>query len=265
MSRSSARPAPRDGPGERVKRLRSARRISQLELSMRVGVSQRHLSCIETGRARASREMLLAVLDALEAPLPERNDTLLAAGYAPAFPRHPLASIELAPMREALAHLLEAHEPAPALVIDEAWNILLANGGLRRLLRLLGADPALLDGEVNLLRLTLPPQGLRAALINGDEVCADVWHRASREAVHVPALRALLDELRPLVGPLAPPPEAATPMLYTRLQSQRGPLAFFSTFTTFGAPLDVTVASLRVEHLFPADAATRAALEATKP
>ncbi len=228
---------------------------------MRVGVSQRHLSCIETGRARPSREMLHALLDALDAPLAERNDTLLAAGYAPAYTRRTLADAELAPVRAALAHLLAAHDPAPALVMDDAWNLLQANRGLQALMGLLGVSPQALAGGLNFLRALLVPGGLAGALVDPLSVCAEVWQRAQREAVHCPALRAICDELRPQLPRrlLAPVPERATaPLLETALRTVDGTvLRFFSVFTTFGAPLDVTVASLRVEHFFPADEATR--------
>lgn len=241
--------------------LRAQRRISQLELSMRVGVSQRHLSCIETGRSRASREMLMAVLDALDAPLAERNQALLAAGYAPAYTETSLEDPGMAPVRAALTHLLEAHDPAPALVMDGSWTLLMANRGLRGLMRRLGVDPALLDsGDFNLLRACLLPGGLRHLCVNEEEVCAGLWQRACGEAQHVPALRPLLEELRPHV-PKALAPSPVTPLMHTRLRSSTGELlCFFSAFTTFGTPLDVTVASLRVEHFFPADAATREAM-----
>eukprot|EP01137_Pigoraptor_chileana_P036500 Opistho-2@32195 len=239
--------------------LRSQRRISQLELSLRVGVSQRHLSCIETGRSRASREMLLALLDALEAPLAERNQALLAAGYAPAYAERSLDQPEMAPVREALSHLLAAHDPAPALVMDGAWNLLMANRGLHALLRLLGVPPEAVGPGFNLLRACLAPGGLRHLCVNELEVCAALWQRASSEAPHVPTLRPLLEELRPHV-PRALAPQPSTPLMHTRLRSSAGELSFFSAFTTFGTPLDVTLASLRVEHFFPADAATREAL-----
>lgn len=249
-------------PAAAIRQLRQQRRISQLELSMRVGVSQRHLSCIETGRARPSREMLHALLDALDAPLAERNDTLLAAGYAPAYTRRTLADAELAPVRNALAHLLAAHDPAPALVMDDAWNLLQANRGLQALMGLLGVPPQALDGGLNFLRALLVPGGLAGSLVDPLPVCAEVWQRAQREAVHSPALRAICDELRPQLPRrlLAPAPERpALPLLETALRTVDGQvLRFFSVFTTFGAPLDVTVASLRVEHFFPADEATRA-------
>ena len=254
-------PAPGAGRGAALRELRRARRLSQLELSLRVGVSQRHLSWIETGRARPSREMLLALLDALDAPLPARNDALLAAGHAPAFAQRPLDAPEMQPVREAVRHLLAAHDPAPALVLDAEWNVVEANRGTRHLARLLGVDPAILDG-LNMLESTLRPGGLGEAFVNRDEIRHDVWQRALREASHVPALARRIAGLRPHAP--APSRQAALPyqgpLLLARLASTQGELAFFSTFTTFGAPLDVTVASLRVEHLFPADDATRLAL-----
>lgn len=250
------------GAGALLRRLRTDRRVSQLALSLDVGVSQRHLSCIETGRARPSREMLLAILDALDAPLAERNDALLAAGFAPAYRARSLEDADMAPAREALTHLLAAHDPAPALVIDGAWDLVQANRGAAALLALMGADPTSLGPGANLLRATFAPGGLLSAFVNRDEVAAEMWRRAVREAAHLPRLRRVLDELRPLApaGHRAAVPEA--PMLLARVRTAAGELRFFSTFTTFGTPLDVTVASLRVEHMFPADAPTRAALAA---
>ena len=274
MQRMHTRPAPRSpaatlpaapDPTATLRQLRTRRRISQLELSLRVGVSQRHLSCIETGRARPSREMLAALQDALDAPLAERNDVLLAAGYAPAYARRALADADMAPVRHALAHLLAAHDPAPALVMDDSWNLLQGNRGAQALLGLLGVPAAALApgpaGGLNFLRALLAPGGLAGALLNADAVCAEVWQRAQREAVHSAALRAIVDELRPqLPRRLASPALArpAAPLLETALRTTGGnTLRFYSAFTTFGAPLDVTAASLRVEHFFPADEATR--------
>ena len=246
-------------PGVHLRRLRAQLRVSQLELSLRVGVSQRHLSCIETGRARASRDMLLALLDALEAPLSERNETLLAAGFAPAYGQRSLQQPDMAPVREALRHLLAAHDPAPALVLDGAWNLVQANRGAGALLRLVGVDPAALAPGANLLRATFTPGGLLGVFVNRDEVAASMWQRARSEAVHLPALRAVVEELRPH-APRRCGPSADAPLLLARLRTPRGELRFFSAFTTFGAPLDVTIASLRVEHMFPADEGTRRAL-----
>jgi transcriptional regulator with XRE-family HTH domain len=265
---SDSAPSPRSGlapaslpPTAALRQLRRQRRISQLELSLRVGVSQRHLSCIETGRARPSRAMLHALLDALDAPLAERNDAFLAAGFAPVFARRSLADTEMAPVRDALSRLLGAHDPAPAFVLDDAWNLLQANRGTLAMMGLLGLPPAALAGGLNLLRALLAPGGLAGAIVNADAVCAEVWQRAQREAVHSAALRTIVDTLRPqlprrLAGPL--PERAPTPLLDTVLRTtDGGTLRFFTAFTSFGAPLDVTAASLRVEHFFPADEATR--------
>lgn len=252
--------------GQVLREMRRGRALSQLELSLRVGVSQRHLSCIETGRAAPSRLMLMSLLDALDVPLGQRNDALLAAGFAPAFAEHPFEAPEMAPVRDAIQRLLRAHEPAPAMVLDASWNLLAHNGGVATLLGLLGIDPAALvdgTGRVNMLRALLRPDGLRRALVDEEAICAEVWHRARREAAHHPPLAAMVAEL----APLAPPPGAGAelrspmPILNTRLKSSQGVLTFFSTFTTFGAPLEITTASLRIEHFFPADDATRAAFE----
>jgi transcriptional regulator with XRE-family HTH domain len=241
--------------------LRRQRRISQLELGLRAGVSQRHLSCIETGRARPTRPTLLALLDALEAPLPERNGVLLAAGLAPAYTELALDAPALQPARQALEQLLHAPGSPPALVIDAEWNLVMANAAVLRLLALLG-QPAP-TGPVNLLDWLLAPGGLRGCMLNEAEVCADVLHRARREAPQVPALAARLQRLAPgLPRGLPALPAPATPLLLTRLRSQAGELRLFSMFSSFGAPMDVTLASLRIEHLFAADADTARALAA---
>lgn len=243
--------------------LRKSRRVSQLELSLRAGVSQRHLSCIETGRAKAGRETLIALLDALGATLEERNQALLAAGYAPAHAERALDAPEMAPVRMALAQLLHAHDPTPALVLDGEYNLVMANAGLERLVGLLGLPAALLAGPFNLLRAVLGPQGLRALCVNEAELCGELWARAQREAQHLPKLRALLDELRPDLRPWGAVEPSGLPVLPLRLRTADGRvLSFFSAFTSFGTPLDITLASLKVEHLFPADEATRAALAA---
>ena len=239
--------------------LRRQRRISQLELGLRAGVSQRHLSCIETGRAQPTRSTLLALLDALDAPLPERNAALLAAGLAPAYSQHGLHAPQLAPAREALHQLLHAPGSPPALVLDAEWNLVMANAGVQRLLEVLGLPmPA---GPANLLDWLLAEGGLRACLLNEAEVCSEVLHRARREAQQLPALAARLQRLQSQL-PHWPSPAAQAPLLLTRLRSRAGELRLFSMFTSFGAPLDVTLASLRIEHLFAADEATARVLSA---
>lgn len=243
--------------------LRKTRRVSQLELSLRTGVSQRHLSCIETGRSRAGRETLLALLDALGATLEERNQALLAAGYAPAHTERALDAPEMAPVRAALAQLIHASGAAPALVLDGEYNVVMANEGLMRLMTLLGPSAlALLDRPLNLLRAVFAPGGLRTLCEDEAWLCNEMWARASREAEHLPRLRALLDDLRPTLAPWTVAETASLlPVLAFRLRAADGrTLSFFSTVTSFGTPLDITLASLKVEHLFPADEATRRAL-----
>ncbi|MEO6278422.1 helix-turn-helix transcriptional regulator [Roseateles sp.] len=245
--------------------LRKSRRVSQLELSLRTGVSQRHLSCIETGRARAGRETLLALLDALGASLEERNQALLAAGYAPAHTERALDAPEMAPVRAALEQLIHANGAAPALVLDGDYNVVMANDGLARLLVLLGLPAqAMLAQPLNLLRAVFAPGGLRALCVDEAWLCTEMWARASREAEHLPRLRALLDELRPTLEPWTTAETAShLPVLAFRLRAADGrTLSFFSTITSFGTPLDITLASLKVEHLFPTDEQTRMALAA---
>lgn len=258
-TRVQTQPAPHP-----LARLRQQRRWSQLELSLRTGVSQRHLSCIETGRAAPSRATLLALLDALEAPLAERNAALLASGLAPRYSSLSLDDAQLTPAREALSQLLNAPGAAPALVIDAEWNLLMANAGVGRLLDLLGLT--LPQGPANLLDwLFSGPFSER--LLNAQEVLPDVYQRALREAAHVPALAERLVGLRATpngqTATALPTTAAPGPMLLTRLRARDGQaLSLFSMFSSFGSPMDVTLASLRIEHLFPADAATAAALQA---
>ena len=242
--------------------LRKSRRVSQLELSLRTGVSQRHLSCIETGRSRAGRETLLAVLDALGASLEERNQALLAAGYAPAHAERALDAPEMAPVRAALEQLIHASGAAPALVLDGEYNVVMANAGLARLMSLLGLPAeAMLAQPLNLLRAVFAPGGLRTMCVDEAWLCGEMWARASREAEHLPRLRALLDELRPTLAPWRAVETGNLPVLAFRLRAADGRvLSFFSTITSFGTPLDITLASLKVEHLFPTDEETRQAL-----
>jgi transcriptional regulator with XRE-family HTH domain len=245
--------------------LRKTRRVSQLELSLRAGVSQRHLSCIETGRARAGRATLIALLDALGATLEERNQALLAAGYAPAHTERSLDAPEMEPVRRALTQLLEANGPTtPTMVMDGEYNLVMLNEGVLRLMALLGLpDEMLKQQPLNLLRVIFAPGGLRTLCVDEAWLCAEMWARASREAEHLPRLRALLDELQPELQPWTEVETGNLPVLAFRMRAQDGRiLSFFSAITSFGTPLDITLASLKVEHLFPTDEATRAALAA---
>lgn len=245
---------------------RDRRRISQLDLSLELGISQRHLSFVEVGRSRPSRRLLLRWLDALDVPLLVRNQALTAAGHAPAFDESPLETPVLEDARLAMAHLLHTHEPWPALVLDPRWDVVAANAGLRWLLDAVGCavevpvpGPEPVAGApVNLLDLALGELG--DAVVNLAEVSAALLNQLRHEAVTEPTLRprvALLEQLVPAAGP---PPVRLPPTLVTRYATRHGELAFLSMFTTFGTPHSVTLASLRIELLFPADDATRSAL-----
>ncbi len=252
-------------------RVRKARRLSQLELSLRLGVSQRHVSFVESGRAKPSRELLLAWLHELDPPLAACNELMLLAGYAPVYSAAPLSHPALVQANEALDHLLRTHDPMPAMVLDADWNLLRANRGGRWLAATLlpwAADlPA--TAPVNILDLLAHPEGFTKAMLNLAEVGPTLLAHLRQEAVAHPALgprvEALSALLRTRLGDHILPAGAArlaTPMLTARYATPHGDLAFFSTFTTFGTPHDITLASLRVEHMFAADDATRAVLAA---
>lgn len=252
-----------------LQRARKARRISQLDLALHLGVSQRHVSFVESGRARPSRELLLAWLQALEAPLSLSNETLLAAGYAPAYSEGRLDDPGLAAADSALARLLEAHEPAPAFVLDAEWNVLRANSGAVWLATTLLPWAAGMIGAapLNMLDLLSHPDGLGRHVTNLDEIGPRLLVQLRQEAAThealAPRVNAYEAFLLEHVGPKAlasawSRPHA--PVLTTRFSSPHGELAFFSMFTTFGTPNDITLASLRVEHMFPADETTRTVL-----
>lgn len=243
--------------GAQLRRLRQRARLSQLDLALHSGVSQRHLSCVETGRAKPSPVMLHALLSALDTPLEECNAVFLAAGYAPRYEALPLNDPSMQAVHSALMHVLHANNPAPAIVLDSTWQVLAANAATGVLFELVGLPADAPPGQFNLLRTLLEPGGLGDHLLNAEEIRQVAWQRAAREALNCPALAALLATLPSAaeVDPASAQSHSA-PLLLTRVASTAGELRFLSTFTTFGMPLDITVASLRIEHLIPADPAT---------
>jgi transcriptional regulator with XRE-family HTH domain len=247
-----------DRAGELLREWRRRRSLSQLELATRSAVSTRHLSFIETGRARPSREMLLHLAQRLEIPLRERNRMLLAAGFAPVFGERTLEDPELGAVREALDRFLAAHEPYPAVVLDRHWNVVAANRGLAVLVD--GVAPALLAPPANALRLTLHPDGMAPRIANLDEWSRHLLDRLRREAAITgdPGLEALLGELSGYAGVAGEGPEDAAGgiVVLLRLRHADGELRLFSTVTTFGTALDVTLADLTIEAFYPADAET---------
>ncbi|OIN46058.1 transcriptional regulator [Pseudomonas azotoformans] len=239
--------------GEQLRHLRRQARLSQLDLALITGVSQRHLSCLETGRAKPSPGTLHNLLTALEAPLDQRNRVFLAAGYAPRYNATPLTSPGMAAIREAVSHVLHANNPAPAILLDSQWQVLAANASTAVLFELVGIPSDSAEG-LNLLTTLLQPGGLGDHLINADEIRTLAWQRATREALGNPELAALLARLpAPASTEL---PTDMPPLVLTRIRSSRGELSFLSTFTTFGMPQDITLSPLRIEHLIPADDAT---------
>jgi len=247
-------PAPTTTAGQHVRHLRPQAALSQLDLAVMAGVSQRHLSCVETGRAKASPSTLHALLSALNAPLDQCNEVFLAAGYAPRYSTTPLESPTLDVVRAAIDHILHANDPAPAIVIDSNWDITAANVSTGLLLAMAGVAQDVGSG-LNLLETLFCPGGLGDRLANAHEIRAAAWQRASRESVSNPALAERLNRF-PSPGFVLPAP-TASPLLLTRVCTADGELRFLSTFTTFGMPLDITVESLRIEHLIPADLSTR--------
>jgi transcriptional regulator with XRE-family HTH domain len=248
---------------------RKSRRISQLELALRIGVSQRHVSFVESGRAQPSRELLLSWLHELQAPLALRNVALLQAGYAPVYRGSDLSDAALSPAREALSRLLNAHDPMPAMVMDAHWNVLQMNRGAQWLAHTLMPWIAQLpqDQPFNLLDAMLHPEGMTRQMSNIEEVAPTLLAHLRDDASMVPELLSRVEllsvQLQQRIGknlaplPFNAVPRQMAPVLTTRFSTAHGELAFFSTFTTFGTPQDITLASLRVEHLFAADEATR--------
>ena len=242
------------------------RRLSQLDLALEAGVSARHVSFVETGRARPSAEMVLNLAEQLDVPLRDRNQLLLAAGYAPVYGQRGLDEPEMGPVREALDLVLAGHEPYPALVVDRHWGMVAANRAVGLLL--VGVAPELLEPPVNVLRLSLHPDGIAPRITNLPEWRAHILDRLGRQAIATgdPALAALYAELSELPGGSPPGPldmAAGAIVVPLRLRDgDGGELAFISTMTTFGTATDITVSELSIESFFPADARTADALRA---
>ena len=246
--------------GPLVREWRERRRVTQLDLALKADISARHLSFVETGRAQPSREMVLHLAEHLEIPLRERNALLLAAGYAPAFHERPLGDPAMARAREAIERLLVAHEPYPAIAIDRHWNVVTANAAAASPMS--SAAPALLRPPVNLLRLSLHPEGLAPRILNlaewRDHLFARLNHQVDLTGDQV--LVELREELRAYPAAsgsdthtLRRAPDVVIPL---RFASAVGTLNLMGTTMVFGTPLDVTLSELALETFFPADEET---------
>jgi transcriptional regulator with XRE-family HTH domain len=252
--------------GEHLRHWRQHRRLSQLDLAQEAEISTRHLSFVETGRSVPSREMVLRLAERLDVPLRERNSLLVAAGYAPMYRERPLDDPALAPARQAVDLILKSHEPYPALAVDRHWNLVAANKMLPHLLA--GVDPSLLQGQPNVLRISLHPQGLASKIVNLVQWREHLFERL-RQQIHATGdatLATLLEELKAY-----PVPEGAADthldgehlgvaMPFQFRTAQGAVLSFISTTTVFGTPVDVTLQELALETFFPADALTGEAL-----
>lgn len=259
--------APPISIGPLLRAWRQRRHLSQLDLSNEAEVSARHLSFVETGRAKPSRELVLHLAEHLEVPLRERNSLLLAAGYAPAYQARSLDDAEMDPVREALDLILAGHEPYPAVIVDRRWDLVTANSAALELFTV-GVSPALLEPPVNVYRLGLHPDGLASRVLNMAEYSTHLLHQLQRQVALTgdTALAELLEEVRGYPGLTVPSPAtvvepAALLFMPMRLAGPDGTeLSFFSTVATFGTALDITIAELSIESFFPADAVTQAAL-----
>ncbi len=246
--------------GPLLRTWRQRRHFSQLDLSIEAGVSSRHLSFVETGRAKPSRSMVLQLAATLDVPKREQNQLLVAAGFAPAYVERPLDDPEMAVFRAGVDRLLTAYEPFPCLVVDRGWNMVMANAGIAPFLE--GIGPDLLEAP-NALRLSLHPEGLAPRILNLAEWRSHVLGRLAREVATSGSdgLRALYDELLAYPGGLDPSVDDRGVAVTLVLDSPAGQLSFLSTVTTFGTALDLTAAELSIEAFLPADERTSAALQ----
>jgi transcriptional regulator with XRE-family HTH domain len=249
--------------GELLRGWRERRRLSQLDLANEVEVSTRHVSFVETGRSKPSREMVLRLAEHLDVPLRDRNQLLLAGGFAPIYSEASLHSPAMLAIREALRRLLKAHEPYPALVVDRWWNVAEANAGIQLFTE--GVAPELLQAPLNALRLTLHPDGMAGRITNLSEIRASVLGSLQRQVASTADadLQDLYDELRGYSTddrPSVEIPASSEVVVPMRLRYDDRELSLLTTIATFGTPLDVTVSELMIESFFPADDATAEAL-----
>ncbi|MFC5187575.1 helix-turn-helix domain-containing protein [Actinomadura harenae] len=253
--------------GEQLRAWRQRRRLSQLELASEADVSTRHLSFVETGRSAPSRDMVLRLAEHLDVPLRDRNLLLVAAGYAPMYAETPMEEPRMDAVRGALRQVLDGHQPYPAVVVDRFWNLVDANAAASIFTEF--APPHLMEPPVNVLRLSMHPDGIAKNIINLGEWRAHMVDRVRRHVALTadPALERLYKELRDFPGS-DPLEEAALPsaghevFVPLRIRVDDVELSFFSTIATFGTPVDITVAELAIESFYPADVTTSEFLRA---
>ncbi len=246
--------------GSYLREWRQRRRMSQLDLSVEANISSKHLSFVETGRSRPSRDMIQHLAEHLEIPFRSRNEIFLAAGFAPAFKERPLDDPEMKSALAAVNLVLTGHEPFPALAVDRHWNMVLANRCVTPLTT--GVDAKLLVPPVNVLRATLHPDGLAPRILNLRQLRNNLLASLRRqvEMSADPVLAELYEELESYPAPASklPPSENdfAGVVVPMKVATEVGTLSLFTTLTVFGTPVDVTLSELAVEAFFPADPQT---------
>ena len=258
----------RDQPkhaGDLLRQWRQRRRLSQLDLAIAADVSSRHLSFVETGRSRPTSDMILRLAEHLDVPLRDRNALLLAGGYAPAYPERGLAAPELQAVQDALQKVLKGHEPYPAVVVNRWWELVAANAGIALFTG--QVKPELLEPPVNVLRLSLHPDGMAPQIANLPEWRAHLLARLRHQAETTgdSRLAALHDELTAYPAgngqsQAEPPPARSDVVVPLRYRADGRELSFLSITAVVGTPMDVTVSELAIESFYPADAPTAAAL-----
>lgn len=261
--RSSRRPT----VGDHLRHWRQLRRLSQQDLALDAQLSTRHLSCVETGRASPSRELVLRLCDRLAVPLRERNAWLASAGYAPMYREQSLDDSTMRSARRAIQHILDGHEPWPAVAFDRHWNMVLHNRMIAPFLA--GVAPELLKPPINLLRISLHPQGLAPSIVNLNQWRTHLFARlrSQEQTTGDEALSALLAELMAYPGRSpdnavqldAEVPGVLMPFL---IETPLGVLNLISTITIFGSPTDITLQELALETFFPGDDASASMLRA---
>ncbi|WP_421686308.1 helix-turn-helix domain-containing protein [Tritonibacter scottomollicae] len=242
---------------DQLREWRQLRRMSQLDLALAAEVSARHVSFLETGRAQPSRDMVLRLSTELRLPQVEINGLLSAAGFAPAYGARRLTEADLAPVREAVDWMLERHAPYPAMALDRHWRVLALNAPLQRLM-----GPVGLGVEDSLLEALLHNDSLRSNIVNLAEVERLILQRLRSELSHFGRDDVIERHMQCLRNRGAQATDGAPtpPMIPTRYRIAGQVLSFFSAMSQFGTVEDIALSELRIECMFPADEATRAAL-----
>ena len=259
MTVMTVRPAS-SAVGQLLREWRQRRRLSQLDLAIEADISARHLSFVETGRSKPTSAMIQRLSEHLEVPLRDRNTLLLAGGYAPLYPEHGLDEPELAAVRAGLRRILDGHDPYPAVLVNRWWELIDQNASIGTFID--GVAPSLLEPPVNVLRLSLHPDGMAPRIANLAEWRAHLITRLHRQAAATgdARLAALHEEMRGYPGGESEPPQVTDVVVPLRYRRGDRELSFFSMTAVVGAPMDITVGELALESFYPADESTAEAL-----